>query len=135
MRVMAIDYGLKRVGVALTDPLCTISQPLMTIMPKSDFDLIKRLKCIATENEVGLIVLGNPLSLKGGPTEMSDRIARFMKKLKKAVDVQVVMWDERYISRYAQRRLKNLGISSKKGDIDRIAASIMLEEYLQTRRV
>jgi putative Holliday junction resolvase len=134
MRVMAIDYGLKRVGVALTDPLCTISQPLMTIKPKSDFDLIRRLKCIADQNEVGLIILGNPLSLKGGSTEMSERVARFMKRLSKAVDIRVILWDERYISKYAQNRLKSLGISSRKEDIDRIAASIMLDEYLQAKR-
>jgi putative Holliday junction resolvase len=134
MRIMAIDYGLKRVGVALTDPLCTISQPLLTIRPKSDFDLIKRLKCIAEENEVGLIILGNPLSMSGEPTEMSNRIMKFLKKLKKAVDIEVVLWDERYISKYAVNRLKGLGISSKKEDIDRIAAAIMLDEYLESKQ-
>jgi RNase H-fold protein (predicted Holliday junction resolvase) len=72
--------------------------------------------------------------LKGGATEMSARIARFMKKLRKVVDIKVVLWDERYISKYAQNRLKSLGISSRKEDIDRIAASIMLDEYLQAKR-
>ena len=133
MRIMAIDYGLKRVGVALTDPLCTISQPLLTIRPKSDFDLIKRLKCIVEENGVGLVILGNPLSMSGEPTEMSARIAQFMKKLKKRLRVEVVLWDERYISKYAVNRLKGLGIEGKKEDIDRIAAAIMLDEYLESK--
>ena len=131
---MAIDYGMKRVGVAMTDPLCTISQPLLTIKRKSDFDLIKRLKCIAEENGVGLIVVGNPLSLKGEPTEMSKEIKRFLEKLRRITDVEVVLWDERYISKYAAIRLKTLGKKSKKEDIDRVAASIMLEEYLQSKR-
>ena len=131
---MAIDYGLKRVGVAITDPQGTIAQPLLTIEPKSDFDLIKRLKCLAEENEVGLIILGNPISLQGDPTEMSKRIQRFRRKLKKSVEIEVVMWDERYLSKYAVNRMRNMGISGKKEEIDRIAAAIMLEEYLESRR-
>jgi len=130
---MAIDYGMKRVGVAITDPLCTISQPLLTIKRKSDFDLIKRLKCIAEENGVGLIIVGNPLSMKGEPTQMSNEIKRFLGKLKRLIDVEVVLWDERYISKYATNRLKTLGKKSKKEDIDRVSASIMLEEYLQAK--
>jgi len=131
---MAIDYGMKRVGVAITDPSCTISQPLLTIKPKSDFDLIKRLKCIAEENEVGLILVGNPLSLKGEPTKMSNEIERFLRKLRRLIDIEVVKWDERYMSKYATNQLKTLGKKSKKEDIDRVAASIMLEEYLQSKR-
>ena len=131
---MAIDYGLKRVGVAITDPQGTIAQPLLTIVPKSDSDLIKRLKCIAQENEVGVIVLGNPISLQGEPTEMSKRIERFCRKLRKSVEIEVVMWDERYVSKYAVNRMRNLGIRGKKEDIDRVAAAIILDEYLESRR-
>lgn len=134
MRIMAIDYGMKRIGVAITDQLCTISQPLLTIKPKSDFDLIKRLKCIAEENGVGLILVGNPLSMKGEPTAMSNEIDRFLKKLRKFVDIEIVKWDERYISKYATNQLKMLGKKHKKEDIDRVAASIMLDEYLQSKR-
>jgi putative Holliday junction resolvase len=135
MRIMAVDYGKKRVGVAITDPLGTISLPLSTIAPKSDSDLIERLKCIVEENRVGLIIVGNPLSMKGEPTEMSNTVERFVKKLKRRIDVEVVLWDERYISKLAANRLKSLGISSKKEDIDRVAASIILDEYLQSKQV
>lgn len=131
---MAIDYGTKRVGVALTDPLGTISLPLSTIAPKSDSDLIERLKCIIEENRVGLIIVGNPLSMNGGPTKMSNTVLRFVKRLKRRIDVEVVLWDERYISQLAVNRLKSLGISSKKGDIDRVAASIILDEYLESKQ-
>jgi putative Holliday junction resolvase len=134
MRIMAIDYGLKRVGVAITDALCTIAQPLLTIEPRSASALIKRLKCIAQENEVGLIILGNPLSLQGKPTEMSNRIERFLKKLRRSIDVEVVLWDERYVSKYAMNRMRSLGISGKKEEIDRIAAAIILDEYLESKR-
>lgn len=135
MRIMAIDYGSKRVGVAITDPLCTIAQPLLTLKPRSDSDLIKRLKCIADENDVGLILVGNPLSLSGEPTAMSREIARFLRKLSLQIDIEVRMWDERYTSKYAMKRMKSLGLSSTKEDIDRIAASVILDEYLQSKRV
>jgi putative Holliday junction resolvase len=131
---MAIDYGMKRVGVAITDQLCTIAQPLQTIKPKSDFDLIKRLKCIAEENGVGLILVGNPLSMKGEPTAMSNEIDRFLKKLRKFVDIEIVKWDERYSSKYATNQLKTLGKKRRKEDVDRVAASVMLDEYLQSKR-
>ena len=131
---MAIDYGMKRVGVAITDQSCTISQPLQTIKPKSDFDLIRRLKCIAEENGVGLILVGNPLSMKGEPTAMSNEIDRFLKKLRKFVDIEIVKWDERYSSKYATNQLKTLGKKRRKEDIDRVAASVMLDEYLQSKR-
>ena len=135
MRIMAIDYGSKRVGVAITDPLCTIAQPLLTLKPRSDSDLIKRLKCIAEENDVGLILVGNPLSLKGEPTAMSREIARFLKKLSGQIDIEVRMWDERYTSKYVMKRMKSLGLASTKEDIDRVAASVILDEYLQSQRV
>lgn len=132
---MAIDYGRKRVGVAITDPLCTIAQPLMTIRHKSDFDLIKRLKCLAVENDVGLILIGNPLSMKGEPTEMSQEIGRFVKRLKRLIDIEVKLWDERHVSKYAVNKLKGMGLGSKKEVIDRVAASIILEEFLESKRV
>lgn len=131
---MAIDYGKKRVGVAITDPLCTISQPLLTLKPKSVTDLIQRLKCIALENDVGLIIVGNPLSMKGEPTEMSREIGRFIKKLKRQLDIEIELWDERYLSKYAVNTLKSSGLRAQKELIDRVAASIMLDEYLQTKR-
>ncbi len=132
---MAIDFGKKRVGVAITDPLCTISQPLLTIRPKSVTDLIQRLKCIALENDVGLIIVGNPISMKGEPTEMSREIERFIRRLKRHFDIRIELWDERYLSRYAVNKLKSTGLSVKKDVIDRVAASLMLDEYLQARRV
>jgi putative Holliday junction resolvase len=134
MRIMAIDYGLKRVGIAITDPLCTIAQPLLTLKPGSDADLIKRLKCIAEENDVGLILIGNPLSLKGEPTAMSKEILRFLRKLREQVGIEVQLWDERYTSKYVKKRMKSLGLTSTKENIDRVAASVILDEYLQSKR-
>lgn len=132
---MAVDYGRKRAGIAITDPLCTIAQPLLTIKPRSVADLIARIKVLAEENGVGLIIVGNPLSNRGEPTRMSREVERFVARLKGQIEIKVELWDERYLSKYAANRLKTSGLSAGKELIDRVAASLMLEEYLQARQV
>lgn len=132
---MAVDYGRKRAGIAITDPLCTIAQPLLTIKPRSVADLIARIKVLAEENGVGLIIVGNPLSNRGEPTPMSREVERFVARLKGQIEIKVELWDERYLSKYAANRLKTSGLSAGKELIDRVAASLMLEEYLQARQV
>lgn len=132
---MAVDYGRKRAGIAITDPLCTIAQPLLTIKPRSVADLIARIKVLVEENGVGLIIVGNPLSNRGEPTRMSREVERFVARLKHQIDIKVELWDERYLSKYAANRLKTSGLSAGKELIDRVAASLMLEEYLQARQV
>lgn len=133
MRIMAVDYGKKRVGIALTDPLGIIAQPLMTIQVKSQKMLLKKIITIINENDVGLMIIGNPLSHKGKVTEMSLEIERFVKRLKEKKGVEIKLWDERFTSQYAVNMLKTMNIKGKQGSVDRIAASIMLDEYLRTR--
>lgn len=132
MRIMAIDYGQRKVGIAMSDELGVISQPLMTLRAKSQKEFIKRLKFIVKENNVGLILVGNPLSHSGKSTPISEEILRFVEVLEKSIAVEVKLWDERFTSRYASRILKEKGIKQK-GNIDQIAASLMLEEYLKTQ--
>jgi len=131
MKIMAIDYGKARVGVAMTDPLGVIAQPVSTIRVKSQNDLIKKLKYFIAQNDVKLVLIGNPISLRGGATEMSDEVLRFMKHLRKAVKVEVKLWDERYTSQYAAHILKGLKLKKIKIKQDQIAASIILEDYLR----
>ncbi len=133
MRIMAVDYGKTRVGVAISDPLCVISQPLLTLKVRSDRELIKRLKYIVIENDVGLILIGNPLSHEGKSTKMSDEIARFLKKLKRSIDIEVKLWDERFTSKFALNILKEMGLQVQKDKTDQIAASLILEEYLKAQ--
>lgn len=133
MRIMAIDYGKKRVGIALTDPLGIISQPLITIQIKSQKELLKKILGIINENDVGLIIIGNPLSHYGKATQMSHEIERFVKRLKKNNNIEIKLWDERFTSQYAANILKDMNIKQQKGAVDKIAASIMLDEYLKSR--
>ncbi len=129
MKIMAIDYGRKRVGIALTDPLGIIPQPYLTLTYCSQRELIKRLKCIIEQNQVGLVLVGNPVSMNGMDSDMSRIIKNFVKKLQKSLDINVQLWDERFTSKYAASLLKEHGI--KQGNLDEIAASLILDEYLK----
>jgi putative Holliday junction resolvase len=133
MRIMAVDYGKSKVGIALTDPLGVISQPFVTLKALSQKELIKRLKFIIEENNVGLVLIGHPVAPSGEATIMSQEITRFMKKLKKVIRVDVKLWDERYTSKYAAQILRDRGIKRAKFKLDQIAASILLDEYLKSQ--
>lgn len=132
MRIMAIDYGEKRVGIALSDPLGVIAQPLTTISVKSQKALFKQILEIIQQSDVGLIIIGNPLSHKGEATEMSKQISRFIKRLKKMTDIEIKLWDERFTSQYAMNIMKEIKVKKQKDLIDQVAASIMLDEYLRS---
>ncbi|MGB9720733.1 MAG: Holliday junction resolvase RuvX [bacterium] len=129
MKIMAVDYGKMRIGIALTDPLGVIAQPYLTISYKSKTDLIKRLKFITEQNDVGLILVGNPLGLDGRTNQMSEEVIKFAKTLEKSLKVKVQLWDERFTSQYATKILKEHNIKQK--NLDEISASLMLEEYLK----
>lgn len=132
MRVMAIDYGKNRVGIALSDPLGVIAQPLTTIKVKSQKALFRQLLEIIQQSDVGLIIIGNPLSHKGEATKMSEQISRFIKQLKKITDIEIKLWDERFTSQYAMNIMKEIKVKKQKDLVDQVAASIMLDEYLRS---
>ncbi len=132
MKILAVDYGRRRVGLAISDPLGIIAQPYLTLEVKDQVALIKRLKCAIDENDVGLVLVGHPVSLCGEPTKLSTEINRFAQLLAKATGITVRLWDERYTSRYADRKCRDYGIKPGKKINDRIAASIILEEYLSS---
>lgn len=134
MKVLAVDYGRRRTGLAISDPLGIIAQPYLTLEVKDQVALIKRLKCVIDENDIGLVLIGHPVSLRGEPTKLSAEINRFARLLAKAAAVTVKLWDERFTSRIADRRCRDYGIKPGKKDNDRIAASIILEEYLRSNQ-
>jgi putative Holliday junction resolvase len=119
---MAIDYGKKRVGIALSDPLGVISQPLTTIKVKSQKALFGQILEIIQQSDVGLVIIGNPLSHKGEATKMSEQISRFMKQLKKITDIEIKLWDERFTSQYAMNLMKEIKVKKQKDLVDQVAA-------------
>lgn len=128
---MAIDYGRVRTGIALSDPSGVIAQPYQTIITKSQKALLQRLKCIIEENNVQLVILGNPISLTGRATEMGQEVLKFARHLERMAKVRIKLWDERFTSLLAVNLLKDYNLKSK--NTDQIVASLILEDYLKNK--
>ena len=133
-RILCIDYGAKRTGLAVTDPLKIIATALTTVETK---DLFPFLKDYFTKESVELILVGEPLNLDDSPTHATPLVAAFIKRLNKefpSIPHQKV--DERFTSKLASRAMIEMGMKKKdrqvKGNTDQIAATIMLQEYLQS---
>ena len=134
-RIICIDYGGKRTGIAVTDPLQIIATALTTIPTK---ELIAFLQNYISTEPVELILIGEPLNLDDSPTHATPLVKQAIKLLTKTfpnIPVQTV--DERYSSKMAVRAMVDMGMKKKdrrdKGNIDQIAATILLQEYLQNR--
>lgn len=133
-RILCIDYGLKRTGIAVTDPLQIIATALTTIASQELIPFLK--KYIATE-EVELILVGMPLNWDESPTHGTRPAMQAVARIKKefpAMEVKEV--DERFTSKLAQKAMVEMCMKKKdrqvKGNVDQIAAAIMLQEYLQS---
>lgn len=134
-RILALDYGSKRVGLAETDDLQIISSPLDTVHSK---DLIKYLKDYCTRHVVDVIVVGEPKRLDGSDTHSSKMINEFVVHLKKKFpDLLVERVDERFTSVMAKQLIIEGGLSKSKrkdkGIVDAVSASIILQSYLQLK--
>ncbi len=132
-RVICIDYGGKRTGLAVTDPLKIIATALTTVDTK---ELIPFLKTYFQQQEVELIIIGEPLNLDNSDTHATPLVKEAIKKLKKEFPTMAIQtMDERFTSKMASRAMIDMGMKKKdrqkKGNIDQIAAAIMLQEYLQ----
>ncbi len=131
-RIVAIDYGTKRVGVALADPLRLFAQPLGTFSPH---EAVERLQRLHAEEGLSVIVIGWPLTEAGGEGPATERVQEYVNRLRNALPgVEVVKWDERYTSELAKRRIYASGGTRKrraeKARVDAAAAGIILQEYL-----
>jgi putative Holliday junction resolvase len=131
-RILCIDYGGKRTGIAVTDPLQIIASALTTIDTKTLFPFLK--KYVQTE-EVELILIGEPLGLDDKPTHATPLVKKAIQQLKKEFpNIPIETVDERYTSKMASRAMIDMGMKKKdrqiKGNIDQIAATMMLQEYL-----
>lgn len=133
-RILAIDYGLRRTGLAVSDPLRIIAQGLATVETQ---DLMRFLKDYAGREPVGLILVGEPKNLDDSDTHASGPVRDFIKRLRKElpqVDIQTI--DERFSSKMASRAMIEMGMKKKdrreKGNIDQIAATMLLQEYMQS---
>src|SRR5690242_1042042 len=132
-RILAIDYGLKRTGLAVTDPLKIIATGLTTVESKH---LISFLKNYFSKEEVELIIIGEPKNLDDTDTHATPFVRRAIKELQKSFpSIPVKTVDERFTSKMASRAMIDMGLKKKqrqnKALVDEIAATIMLQEYLK----
>ena len=130
MKVLAIDYGLKRVGIALGDTELKIAVP-KEVVP-NDGNLLKRIKELVTQHRISKIVVGLPLTPSGKEGERAKLVREFVRDLKEHVcDREVILWDERYTTLEAKERLKSSANKKRNREIlDAISAQIILEEFL-----
>lgn len=135
MRIIGIDYGDARVGIAISDPLGITAQGLETIQRNnSDKVVLKRLEEIVKEYQVSTMVLGMPLNLKGEKTVRAIKTEEFLHKLKcKFPKIKIELIDERLTTVAAQKTMLDLGVTQKrkKEIVDTISAQYILEIYLQ----
>ncbi len=132
-RILALDYGKKRIGLAVSDPLRITAQGMETFTRTRVRDDIERLANIVRELDVELVVIGDPVHLSGDESAASQRVREFGSRLQAAASVPVAYWDERLTSFAAHEVLDEAGVPprERKGMVDRIAAVVLLRDYLE----
>jgi putative Holliday junction resolvase len=138
VRIVGLDIGERRIGVAVSDPTGTLARPLRVLRPKGlDVDALEIVvteiaRLGAEEDGVAAIVVGLPRRLNGMPTDMTPRVEQFARKLTERTSLQVTFQDERLSSREAESRLalRDKDWRSRKARLDAAAAAIILQDYL-----
>ena len=137
-RIMAIDYGKKRTGIAVSDPLHLIANGLTTVSTSILYDFLKD---YLSKEEVETIVVGEPKQPNGDNSENMKRVIPFVNRIRKLYPhISVEYYDERYTSVLAQRAIIDSGTKKKerrenKGLVDIISATIILQDYMESRRI
>jgi putative holliday junction resolvase len=131
-RVLAIDFGEKRIGLAVTDPLNIFAYPLVTL--QNDMKFWENLAAIIQEYKVAKIIVGSPLKESGEVSIVSQHVVKFKEEIEKRFLLKTELVDERYSSKIAQQRILETVTSKKKRRdkslLDKNAAAVLLEDYL-----
>jgi putative Holliday junction resolvase len=136
-RIVALDYGKERTGIAVSDPLKLIAGGLTTLQSKKIIDFLKQ---YVVENEVDLFILGDPRQMNYKPSENRERVLKFKKDLHHSFpDIEVQMVDERFTSLLAHQAMVQGGLKKKdrqnKALVDELSATILLQSFLETNKV
>lgn len=132
MKILAVDHGEKRIGLAISDLTGTIANPLTVIKHISRAIDAAQVATIAGEQEAGLIVIGQSFDEDGLPNLAGRRAARFAKALREQTNLPVELWDESFSTQEARAARIQMGVSRKKraGHLDQLAATVILQSYL-----
>ena len=133
---MGIDFGEKRIGLAISDPLGFTAQGLETLANTGIQNVIQALGHLCKEQEVGEIVIGLPINMNGSLGPKAKEITEFVAAAKAALGVPIKTWDERLTSKQAGRLMIEEGLSRQKQKMqsDRLAATLILQSYLESKR-
>jgi putative holliday junction resolvase len=132
MRILALDHGTRRIGVAVSDELQIIAQPLEYIAPEPFADFLARLNEIIRAKEISLLLIGMPRNMDGSYGPAALKVQEFVAALKDAVTIPIKTWDERLTTVQAQKFLIQGGVrrDQRKQKVDKTAAAILLQSYL-----
>ena len=132
MRILALDHGTRRIGVAVSDETKTIAQPLEYIPTEPFADFLARLKELLVEKEIDLILVGLPRNMDGSYGPAAQKVETFIGVLRAAITAPVKTWDERLTSAQANRVLIQGKVrrDKRKEKVDKMAAAILLQSYL-----
>lgn len=135
-RVIGVDYGARRIGVSVSDPASRIAMALDTIEVIGMAQAVTELLAITERYDAREIVVGLPINMDGAESAMAKTVLEFVATLQAQTDIQVKTWDERLTSAAAQRAVTAMGLSLKgnKKQLDRIAATLLLQSYLERQR-
>lgn len=134
-RIMAIDYGQKRLGVAISDPTATLARPVAVIERSKGQDGLAGLARLMDDYEIERIVIGYPRTLSGKVGPQAVVVEDFIKALQRVIPVPVDRYDERLSSKEAKTWLAQMGVRGQKakGVVDKVAAALVLQSYLDRR--
>ena len=136
MRILAVDHGEKRIGLALSDPTGTIASPLTVIKHVSRLLDAAQVANLAAENEAGLIVIGQSFDEEGNPNLAGRRAAKFAEALKEQTNIPIELFDESFSTQDARATRIEMGVSRRKrsGHMDELAAVMILRSYLESHK-
>ncbi len=135
MRILGLDLGRKRIGVAMSDPMAIVAQGVKSIIVQDEARAIDEICAFIKKNGVEKVVVGLPLNMDGSESQMAKEAARFAEKLKAKSEVPIKMWDERLTSLQIEKDLVFMDVSraKRKKINDMLAAQIILQNYLDSR--
>ena len=135
-RILGLDHGDRRIGLALSDPLQIIAKPFETIDLKFTENIFDLLNSIIKEQDVEKIIVGYPITLKNKFSIQTKKVLKFVELLKKNVQIEVKLYDERLTSQIAQKSLIMQGVKTghNKDDVDKTAAAVFLQNYLDENK-
>jgi putative pre-16S rRNA nuclease len=134
-RILAIDFGMKRMGLAISDALGITAQGLPTLQRTNMENDLRAIQKLVEEYSAERVILGNPISHSGSETAMSQRVAAFAEKLRRRLNCPVELSDERLTSVQANRMLREtgMGLEKRRAAVDRVAVTLLLQGYLDLR--